>query len=208
MTGKLLLAVLGLLLAPQSARAADAPGKWISLVKGSTLAGWKAEGNATWSAANGVLIGKQGPGGAAGDLYSEAQFRNFELEAEWKMHWPGNSGIWFRVNGPKTGYQADFIDQPSHPGVLSGSLYCMGKAFIAENRDASSVHKDGWNKLRIRAEGDHFTIWLNGKQVVDVRDGAFPGAGSVGIQIHAGKAFDGMEVQIRNFRIRQIGEQQ
>ncbi|MBI4910376.1 MAG: DUF1080 domain-containing protein [Acidobacteria bacterium] len=208
MIGKIFAAALALLLLPVPVRAAGPPsGKWIPLVKGSTLNGWRAEGNATWSASNGVLIGRQGPAGAAGDLYSEAHYKDFELEVEWKMTWPGNSGVWFRVNGPRSGYQADFIDQSSHPGVLSGSLYCMGKAFIAENRDAATVHKDGWNKLRIHAEGDRYRIWLNGRQVVDKRDNAFPGAGSVGIQIHAGKAFDGMEVQLRNFRIRPLGEQ-
>jgi hypothetical protein len=178
--------------------------KWISLFDGKSLKGWRAEGNAAWSVANGELIGRQGPGGAAGDLFSEAQWADFELETEWTMRFPGNSGVWFRVAGPRTGYQADILDQSSHPGVLSGSLYCMGKAFIAENRDASSVNKDGWNKLNIRAAGDQFVIVQNGKKVVDVRDGTFPGAGSVGFQIHAGKPFEGMEARFRNIRLRPL----
>jgi hypothetical protein len=179
--------------------------EWTALIAQNGLAGWKAEGNATWKVENGVLIGRQGAGGSSGDLYSVSQWKDFELEAEWKMHWPGNSGMWFRVGSPQSGYQADFIDQPSHPGVYSGSLYCMGKAFIAENHDAQSIYKDGWNKLRIRAEGDHFVVTINGKKVVDVRDATFPGAGSVGIQVHAGSAFDGMEVQVRNLRMRNLG---
>jgi hypothetical protein len=100
------------------------------------------------------------------------------------------------------GYQADFLDQPSHPGVLSGSLYCMGKAFIAENRRPETVRRDGWNHLAVRAKGDHLVVRLNGATVADVRDTAFPGPGSLGIQIHAGAAFAGMEVRMRRVRVR------
>jgi len=177
---------------------------WAPLFDGRTLAGWKKSGNADWSVEDGAIVGRQGPGGVAGDLFSERRWKDFELAAEWKMRWPGNSGIWFRYSGPKTGYQADFIDQPSHPGVLSGSLYCMGKAFIAENRDASSVNKQGWNRLRIRAAGNRFEIRQNGKKVVEVTDDAFPAAGSIGIQVHPGDDFTGMEVRVRNLRIRSL----
>lgn len=183
------------------ARAAESG--WIALCDGKTLTGWKAEGKADWSVENGAIVGRQGPGGTAGDLFTEKQWTNFELEAEWRMRWPGNSGIWFRRTAPKTGYQADFLDEPHYPGVLSGSLYCMGKAFIAENRDAASVRKDGWNRLRIRAVGDEITIEQNGRRVVQVRDGTFT-AGAVGIQVHAGKQFEGMEVRVRKLRLRAL----
>lgn len=177
---------------------------WISLIDAKGLTGWKAEGKADWSVQGGCIVGVQGAGGTGGDLFTEKQWTDFELRAEWKMKWPGNSGIWFRWAGPRTGYQADFLDQPSHPGVLSGSLYCMGKAFIAENRDAKSVIRDGWNRLRMRAQGDHLVVEQNGKKVVDIRDNTFPGPGSVGIQVHTGKAFEGMEVRVRALQLRPL----
>lgn len=196
--------VVPLVLAGCSLPRIQAGESWISLFNRKNLDGWKAEGNAAWSVSDGCLVGRQGPGGAAGDIFTTGQWSDFELECEWRMKFPGNSGLWFRVSGPKSGYQADFLDQPSHPGVLSGSLYCMGKAFIAENRDASSVKRDGWNKLRVMAKGDHIVIVQNGKTVADVRDTAFPGPGSAGVQVHAGKAFDGMEVRLRGIRIRPL----
>ncbi len=195
-----LLAIL--LLAGAPVACAAGPGQWVALIQGDSLAGWKVEGNAEWKAAGGVLTGRQGPDGAAGDIFTEQQWAGFELEAEWKMRFPGNSGIWFRRTAPRTGYQADFLDQATHPGVLSGSLYAMGKAFIAENRDPSTVNRDGWNRLRIRARGDLIEIEQNGAKVVSVRDSAFTGPGSIGIQVHAGKQFEGMEIQVRNLRVR------
>jgi hypothetical protein len=189
-------------IATQTAFPAEKP--WILPFNGKSYDGWHTTGNATWTAEDGCLVGRQGPNGAAGDLFSNAEWADFELECEWWMRFPGNSGIWFRVHGPRTGYQADFIDQPSHPGVLSGSLYCMGKAFIAENRDPTTVNRTGWNTLRIRAKGPDIAIYQNGKRVVAITDDRFPGPGSIGVQIHAGDAFTGMEVRLRQLRIRPI----
>ena len=182
----------------------SAASKWEKPFDGKSLKGWKVEGKAQWLVEDGCLVGRQGPNGEAGDLFSEKQWADFEMEAEWRMKWPGNSGLWFRVAGARTGYQADFLDQPSHPGVLSGSLYCMGKAFIAENRDATSVIRDGWNKLRIVARGAGIEIWQNGKRTIQVKDSTFPGPGSIGLQVHAGKDYTGMEVRLRNLRIRAL----
>ena len=188
------------LLLSKGAPAAD----WAPLFDGKTLKGWTQLGKADWTVRNGAITGRQGLGGEAGDLFTESRWTDLDLEAEWRMRFPGNSGIWFRWSGAKTGYQADFIEEPAYPGVLSGSLYCMGKAFIGENRDASSVNREGWNRIRIRAVQDHLVVEQNGRKVVDVRDGTFAGPGSVGIQVHAGKQYSGMEVQVRNIRLRPI----
>lgn len=177
---------------------------WMSLFDGRTLAGWRKSGNAVWRVEAGSIVGRQGPGETPGDLFTEKEWKDFDLETEWKMHWPGNSGVWFRYRNPKSAYQADIIDEPGYPGVLSGSLYCSGKAFIAENRDPASVNKNGWNKLRIRAAGKHIEIWQNTRKVVDTHDATFPGPGRIGVQVHPGKKFAGMEIHIRRIRLRAL----
>ena len=190
----------GLAAGRPAARAAG----WKSLFDGRTLAGWRQTGNAAWSVEDGAIVGRQGPGGAAGDLLTEEQWSDFEFEAEWKMRFPGNSGIWFRYTAPKSSYQADFLDQSSHPGVLSGSLYCPGKQFIAENRDPKTVNKNDWNTIRIRAAGDEITIHQNGVQVVHIHDDTISGPGSIGIQLHAGAQFANMEIRVRNVRLQSL----
>lgn len=190
-----------LLGAALTASAAD----WVRPFDGKSLRGWKTEGKAEWRVQKGELVGVQGPGGSPGDIFSEKQWKDFELEAEWRMTFPGNSGIWFRWSGPKTGCQADFLEnEHSFPGVLSGSVYCMGRQFIGVNKDPSTVRKDNWNKLRIRAVGDEIVVWLNGREVVRARDNSQPGPGSIGVQVHAGKQFAGMEVRVRNLRVRSL----
>jgi len=183
---------------------AAAGGAWATLIESNSLKGWHAEGKADWRVENGTIIGRQGPGGAAGDLFTDKTWSDFELECEWRMHYPGNSGIWFRYVNEKEAYQADILDQPSHPGVLAGSIYCPGKMFITENHDAATVHKDAWNKMMVRAEKDDLTVVLNGKQVSKIKDNSFHGPGSIGIQVHAGKDYDGMEIRVRGLRVRSI----
>ena len=182
------------------------PGAWLPLFDGKSLTGWEAKGNASWTVENGAIVGRQGPSGEPGDLFTTARFADFELEAEWSMNWPGNSGFWFKYQGPRTGCQADFLDQPSEPGILSGSIYCMGKKFIAINRDPATINKDGWNRLRMKIEKDRAQVWMNGKLVADGAADVFPGPGQLGIQAHAGKEFANMEIRLRNVRVRRLSE--
>jgi hypothetical protein len=184
--------------------ASAAAQSWSPLFDGTSLAGWEPRGNAAWSVEKGELVGRQGANGAPGDLFTTGKYANFELEAEWSMKWPGNSGLWFKYQGPRTGCQADFLDQPTEPGILSGSIYCMGRKFIAENRDPKTVKKTGWNRLRMKIEGDHVQIWLNGALVANATADVFPGPGQLGLQVHAGKEFEGMEIRLRNARIRRL----
>ncbi len=183
---------------------AEEAGEWVSLFDGKTLSGWRAEGKADWTVKDGAIIGRQGPGGAPGDLYTEGEWADFELEAEFKVHWPANSGIWFRRSATQPGYQADILDEPSYPDTFSGSLYAMGTGFLVANSDATSVKKNDWNRLRIRAVGDEIAIGMNGKTVVEARDKRFPGAGSIGIQVHQGDHFKDMEIRVRKIRVRPL----
>ena len=177
---------------------------WTDLFDGRSLNGWETTGKARWTVENGVLVGRQGEDGSAGDLFSKERFTNFELEAEWSMKWPGNSGFWFKYQGPGTGCQADFLDQPDEAGILSGSVYCIGPKFVATNRDPKTVNKTGWNRLRMRVSGDKVQVWMNGSQVAGGTVTVFPGAGQVGLQVHPGKIFEGMEIRLRKARIRRL----
>lgn len=194
--------LVGLWLASQGY--AGERGGWISLFDGKSLAGWRAEGQADWSVRDDAILGRQGPGAAPGDLYTEREWADFELECEFKVVWPANSGIWFRRSATQPGYQADILDEPSYPDAFSGSLYAMGKGFLVKNSDPMSVHKNDWNRLRISAIGEEIIIALNGKTVVKSRDSLFLRPGSIGIQVHPGDQFQGMQIWVRKIRLRPV----
>jgi len=174
------------------------------IFNGKDLTGWKAEGSARFAVEDGILVGRQGPGGAAGDLYTTADYGDFDCEVNFAVDWPANSGFWFRyVNGSKA-YQADILDAPQLR-AWTGSIYCGGNRdlFIARTEDPSIISRDGWNTFRIRAEKDHIVVFLNGKKVADVHDSS-SARGKFGTQVHAGADFAKMAIRVADFRVKKL----
>lgn len=183
------------------AACASAP---VSLFNGKDLAGWKPEGNATWKVEEGCLVGTQGANNAPGDLFTEKEFDNFELVVEYKVDWPANSGIWFRYQAADKTYQADILEYKD-PLAYSGTLYCPGRLFLGTNTDPNLEKKTDWNTMKIRAEGDHMVITLNGKVTVDVHDAAYA-KGRIGFQIHPGDEFAKMRLAVRKMELTPLSK--
>ncbi len=208
--------------APKPA-APSATSDWVTLFDGTSTDAWRAYGaaefpKAGWSVVDGALVHAAQGGG--GDLISKRQFRNFELEFDWRVGQKANSGVMFRVVETKepsyaTGPEYQLLDDAGHgatPDTSSGALYALAAPAGAEVRPASS-----WNAARITLDGDKLAHWLNGKKVVDVdfaSDGykaslakskfakwkgfnAHP-RGHICLQDH------GDEVAFRNVRIREL----
>jgi len=180
--------------------------KGIHLLNGLDLTGWEMIGSATWKVENGELIGTQGPGNAPGDLLTEATYKDFELQVTYKVEWPANTGVWFRYQSPKKAYQADILEYKK-PEAYSGTIYCPGKLFLAINDNKALVNYNDWNTLRIRAEGDHLQVWLNGNQVGDVHD-TTTDQGKIGFQVHAGDQFAKMKITVREAVLYPVDESQ
>lgn len=186
-------------------RPADPAAAATPLFNGKDLAGWQAEGDAVWEVENGVLIGRQGPGNAPGDLFTTETFDDFELTVTYRVVWPANSGIWYRYQSGEQTLQADILEY-ENPFALSGSLYrpgLPGRPFIAINTDASIIDREGWNTLVVRAVGDRHVIFLNGTKTADVRDDVSD-CGRIGFQIHPGDEFAPMRIMVRDVMIRQL----
>jgi len=172
------------------------------LFNGKDLAGWQAEGGANWTVQNRAIVGTQGEDNVAGDLFTEKIYRDFILAVTYRVEWPCNSGIWFRYQNPDKAYQADILEYQD-PECYSGTLYCPGKLFLAMNTDKTLVNREGWNTIKVRAKGDHLQIWLNGRQVADVRDRT-SASGRIGFQVHEGEQFGRMKIIVREVLLRQL----
>ena len=175
-------------------------GEWKPLFNGKDTKGWKVVGDAKIEVVDGVLVGSQ-KSTKGGNVFTEAEFDNFELQFTYKVDWPANSGVWFRYDGK--GYQFDILKYKK-PVAFSGTLYCPGKMFITTNLDESLENKDGWNEGRIYANGDHLVLWLNGKRVGDCKDDTLK-KGTIGIQVHGGDGFTKMAIHIKKMEIRTLG---
>ena len=175
-------------------------GSWKSLFNGKDLKGWRTTGTAIFKVEDNCLVGTQTTG-KGGDIWTDAEYDNFELRITYRVVWPANSGFWFRHNGKK-GYQYDVLKY-KRPVAFSGTLYCPGKMFITKNLDESLENRDGWNEARIRAMGDDLTLWLNGKRTGNCKDNTLA-RGRVGIQIHPGNGFKGMQMVVKKMEIRAL----
>ena len=188
---------------PAATAAASEPGA-TKLFNGKDLAGWEATGNARWVVQDGLLVGTQGANNAPGDLFTTAGFRDFEATVTYRAEWPCNSGVWFRYQSPRLAYQADILEFVK-PEAYSGTLYCPGYQglFLAANLDKTIEDRAGWNTIKIRAQGDHLQIWLNGHQTADVHD-TRSDSGKIGFQVHPGAEFAPMKIVVREVSLKEL----
>jgi len=156
------------LLCPALARAEEKAAKetdgWISIFDGKTLKGWKAsEEPDNWKVEDGAIVGR---GKRSHLFYVEKEFGDLEFKAEVKINKGGNSGMYFRAEfgtGWPKGYEAQVNSSHTDP-KRSGSLYNFVSITDKLTED------DEWFTQHITAKGNHITIRLNDKVVVDYVD--------------------------------------
>ncbi len=183
--------------------AAEAQTTGTPLFNGRDLTGWKIHGTELWYAENGELVCESGPDAEYGYLATEKTYKNFDLTLEFKQEADGNSGVFFRssLDGTRiTGWQVEVAP----PGDNSGGIYeSYGRGWLIQPADGlPDVNMGAWNTLRVRVEGDRVTSWLNGTQMIDLRDAEIGIAdGVIALQIHSG---GGIKVRWRNLMIREL----
>tara|TARA_R110002096_G_scaffold28985_9_gene87524 strand:+ start:6393 stop:7103 length:711 start_codon:yes stop_codon:yes gene_type:complete len=208
----------------------------VDLFNGTDLEGWQNFGGGKFYVEDGAIVGEAAPDLPNSFLATTTMYEDFELEVEFKVDDPLNSGIQIRSNtypeetttlrwggklkedGSKDvidrvwekdrfwGYQIE-ID-PSDRN-WTGTLYEEGgRGFLHSPDDAKSPEgtfkADDWNHFRIVAKGDHFQVWLNGVQTVDVHDSLTP-TGYIALQLHGiGKSKEktGLKVRWRNITLK------
>jgi hypothetical protein len=129
-------------------------------------------------------------------LCTKAQFTNFVLTLKFKLVGTNgfiNGGVQFRSqrvpnNFECTGYQADMGD-PAWWGCLydeSRRNKVLVQSPIAELNKV--LKRNDWNDYKIRCEGPHIQLWINGLKTVDYieADPNIPQYGIIGLQIHGG----------------------
>lgn len=170
---------------------------------GTNLAGWKApEPNPFWKAADGVLIGENDAKLTGHVLHTERVYTNFVLELE--VRWSGeiDSGVMFR----EPELQVQFGISRSLKKDMTGAFYLAKhpinpKVGYPDAGHTKGIEKlfqaDDWNKFRIQAKGDTFTVWLNGEQISQYTDARYAGGAPLGLQVHPGLK---MKVEYRNIR--------
>jgi len=175
----LLLPLLSLAQAPNELTPAEKAQGWKLLFDGKTTAGWRGFKKQSFPAQNWVVedgwlhcLGKGG-----GDIITEAEFEQFELEWEWKLSPGGNSGVKYFVvesRGP-VGHEYQIIDDEKHPDGQKAEGKRVTAAFydVLKTQAKTPLKEPGQiNQSRILVQGQHVEHWLNGRKVLEYELGS------------------------------------
>lgn len=86
-----------------------------------------------------------------------------------------------------------------HTGGVYES-YGRGWLIKPEPKKEQVLKEGEWNFMKIRVVGDELTSWLNGQQMITIKDEKIgKGEGSIALQIHDG---GGIKVKWKNIKIK------
>lgn len=178
--------------------------KRVSLFNGKDLTGWKNNGTEKWYVESGELVCESGPDKQYGYLSTEKNYKNFVLTLQFKQEANGNSGVFFRssIEGVKiSGWQVEVAPKGDHTGGIYES-YGRGWLIQPKPEDEQWLKEGEWNKMKIQVKGDEVTTWLNGHQMVYIKDETIgKGDGFIALQIHDG---GGIKVRWKHIVIQEL----
>ena len=183
---------------------------WIDLFDGTTLNGWvHMNGGHRFTVEDGAIVGRTVEASASMNsfLCTLQEFDDFELELETAIDPVTNSGIQIRskvrpvpmtgrsfeaaagrVNGPQVEIRRTYKGLPA-TGMLYGEA--MGTNWLTSQEKIDKGHTyfidDGWNKVRVVANGPRIQTWVNGQPVEDIVNEAVyktHARGFIGLQVH------------------------
>ncbi|MDB6129579.1 MAG: Hydroxypyruvate isomerase [Verrucomicrobiales bacterium] len=158
----------------------DSAGQWRTLFDGKTLSGWHSFKKTTppdkgWVVEDGTL--HHLPGGGGGDLISDGEFLNFQLEWDWKVPKGANSGLKYLVSetreGGPLGHEYQLIDDENHADAKRGEKWQTAAFYDVIPAHGRKVNPVGqWNHSGVVIKGNHVEHWLNGVNVLEYELGS------------------------------------
>jgi len=178
----LLIAVSSLTCAaePNQLSPAEKTAGWALLFDGKSTEGWHSYQKKTFPAKGWVVEGGwlHGLGQGGGDIISDGEYDQFELQWEWKLAPAGNSGLKYFV--PETrktalGHEYQMLDDALNPDGkeaagkhVTASFYDVLKPTVSPpTRPMGEI-----NQSRILVRGNHVEHWLNGTKVLEYECGS------------------------------------
>lgn len=175
------------------------------LFNGKDLTGWTAHGTEKWYVEGGNLVCESGPDKQYGYLSTNKPYKDFILTLKFKQEANGNSGVFFRsgIEGVKiSGWQVE-VAPPGHNTAGIYESYGRGWLIKPDIALEKKALKEGqWNTMKIQVKGDEVTTWLNGQQMIHLKDDKIgQGEGFIALQIHDG---GGIKVRWKELKIKEL----
>lgn len=186
---------------------------WVSLFNGKDLSGWKTPAAAhNWTVIDGVIDYEA----KGGDLVSEKEYGDYELQLEWRFKrtaGPPYSVFLYNPDGSKQlGDDGKPITKPvanadsgiflRGTGQTQVNLWCWpcgsGQLWAYQDHEDPAIRKGAlpmvnadkpvgeWNDMAITLRGEALKVVLNGQTVIDTRMPGAPARGPITLQHHGG----------------------
>ena len=194
--GSLILAGLVLAAAPWPSQAAEVPptASLPLIFNGLDLTGWQVPAEPYWKVVDGVIVGQSDEAKLGSMLFTEEVYGDVVVEGEVRFTGDIDSGIMVR----KPELQLQIGVSRSLKRDMTCSFYTGTYPEEARAPRAAELLKAGeWNRIRLEAKGDTFTVWLNGEQVSRYTNAKYAEPAPIGLQIHRGVM---MKVEFRDLR--------
>jgi hypothetical protein len=150
---------------------------WITLFDGTGTNGWHSYGkssvNTRWKITEGALT-IDTASKESGDILTNEEYENFDLQVDWKIAPKGNSGIIFLVKEDTVKYHATYLTGPEMqvldnnghedakiPKHRAGDLYDLIACSTETVKPAGE-----WNQAEIKINNGKLDLFLNGTNVV------------------------------------------
>lgn len=166
---------------------------WILLFDGETTFGWQASSKANWQVKDGVISVSEGEKGL---LNTTTEFADYMFRVDFRAPAKTNSGIFLRSP-----------TKPSDPGSDCYELNIAAPdvspfptgSFVGRKKGDAEEFNSEWRTYEVTAEGGHFVVKLDGRQVLDYTDEKPLGRGFIGLQLNEGP------VDFRNIKLKPLG---
>jgi len=165
---------------------------WIQLFDGETLYGWQPASKADWRVADGTIVVSSGEKGL---LYTTSDFADYIFKVDFRAPATTNSGVFLRTppvpkNPAEDCYELN-IAMPQVSPFPTGS-------FVQRKKATTEKFDEEWHTFEVTADGPHWIVKLDGKQVLDYTDDKPIGRGGIGLQFNEGK------VEFRNVKLKPL----
>ena len=168
------------------------------IFNGRDLTGWTPPAESHWKVVDGILVGENDAEKKGSMLYTEKSYGDVILEGEVRFEGEIDSGFMLR----KPELQLQIGVSRSLKRDMTCSFYVGNYPEEAQAKRAGELLKPGdWNRIRIRARGDTFTVWLNGEPVSQYTSPKYADPAPIGLQIHGGLT---MKVEFRDLRALEL----
>lgn len=140
-------------------------GGWRDLFDGKSLAGWTGDVG-LMTVENGVLANA----GKRGIVVAPGEYRDVEIELEFRLANGGNSGLGICYSGEgdpsQNGLEVQMLDDAANRR-LQGIQRCGAVYGLAAAKAGHFKRWPAWNRLRVTAVDDKVRVQLNGTLVTD-----------------------------------------